>query len=228
MAVDVSVIGGNRVQRRLHRGVQEVPCHHQAGDDPEYEQPFPPAMRRSPRGRSRRGTGCRQRLGRLSSCFRDRLRKPHHECLPCGCSPLGLPDITLRLLLCQSALYLVRCGAIDRRRCAARAVGSRDQCFRRPVAAPAVVVKEHEPSRDRFLFGPAGGILGMARPSRCRGGARDRVPIFAPSLLVATDVLRDNHTRRRPLWPPRRGHGIRRENGHPPTRPANNDRDRRT
>ena len=61
--VDVSVIGGHRVQRRLHRGDQEISRDRQAGHGPRQQQPSSPpgAMAPRPQGGSvgGRGIGCR-------------------------------------------------------------------------------------------------------------------------------------------------------------------------
>ena len=70
VAVDIGVVGGNRVEHRFHDGDQEVPCHRQAGDDPVDEQPSPPATRRRPRwrrGGGRTGCGVRGLVVRMGS-----------------------------------------------------------------------------------------------------------------------------------------------------------------
>ena len=62
--VDVGIIGGDRVQRRLHRGGQEITSDRQAGDGPRPQQPFAPGVRWRP---GRRGQRCRRGVGgRLS------------------------------------------------------------------------------------------------------------------------------------------------------------------
>jgi hypothetical protein len=64
VAIDVSVIGGDRVQRRFHRGDQEISAGRQAGHSPRPQQPFSPGVRWRPsrRGqRGRSGIGCRVR-----------------------------------------------------------------------------------------------------------------------------------------------------------------------
>ena len=48
VAVDVGVIGGNRVQCRNHPRDQEIGHKGQANCDPREDQPFSPAMRRRP------------------------------------------------------------------------------------------------------------------------------------------------------------------------------------
>ena len=65
MAVDIGVIGGNRVQHRLNHGVQEVPSYRHAGDDPMHEQPVSQPMRGRP-GCGRFGRRAR-RIGRRNS-----------------------------------------------------------------------------------------------------------------------------------------------------------------
>ena len=62
VAVDVGVVGGDRVQRRLHRGDQEISADRQAGHGPRQQQPFSRRVRWHP-GRGwqlgGRGIGCR-------------------------------------------------------------------------------------------------------------------------------------------------------------------------
>ena len=88
MAVDISVVGGNRVQRRFHRRLQVISSDRQPGREPHPHQPFSPAVRWRPGpgwfGRS----VCRRRLWRIGSCFRHRLRSlimsACHEVFPFG------------------------------------------------------------------------------------------------------------------------------------------------
>ena len=55
VAVDVGVVGGNRVQRRHHPGNQEVAADRQADHDRRQQQPFSPAVRGGPADGSGRG-----------------------------------------------------------------------------------------------------------------------------------------------------------------------------
>ena len=62
VAVDVGVIGGDRVQHRLHGRGQEVSSERQAGHGPRPQQRLPPGVRRR---HGRRGRGGRRGIGRV-------------------------------------------------------------------------------------------------------------------------------------------------------------------
>ena len=87
VAVDVGVIGGDRVQHRLHRWDQEVSPDRQAGHGPRQQQPFSPGVRWSPcRGRRRGGKRSARRVrglggpdGRRHRAVRQAQRSPAGE-----------------------------------------------------------------------------------------------------------------------------------------------------
>ena len=100
VSVDVGIIRGDRAQRRLHRGDQEISPDRQAGDGTCPQQPFSPGVRWCPgrgRRRDRRGVGCRVRgfvvrmgssTGRWRRWAIPRLRRRgpgrSRPCLECG------------------------------------------------------------------------------------------------------------------------------------------------
>ena len=107
VAVDVGVIGGDRVQHRLHGRGQEVSSDRQAGHGPRPQQPSPPGVRWRPgrRGRrGRRGIGRRVRgpVVRMSRCTgrrRTRVVPRLRQSQPPADASMRLPSCCHRVLM---------------------------------------------------------------------------------------------------------------------------------